>query len=268
MNGKVAIIGAGSMGSAIALGLSRSGELPEVTVCVSNPSAGRLEELKKKAPSIVTTQSNIDAAKGACVVILAVKPWILPGVVDELRPGLDFNNQAIVSIAGGIDLSSLESMIGEKNGLRPMLFHVIPDTAISIGRGMTFIASRRADGSEAAAIVETMFRSLGEVAVVEERLMGAATALSSCGIAYAFKYIQAAVQAGVQLGFRPADALKYVTATVDGAVGLLRHDGLSPQEEIDRVTTPGGMTIRGINALEHSGFTSAVINGILEPLKK
>lgn len=268
MKKKIAIIGAGSMGSAIACGLSRSEELAGIKVCVSNPSAGRLEALKSVLPAVDTVSSNIDAAKDADIVILAVKPWILPGVVGELRPYLDFRTQAIVSIAGGIDLPRLEEIIGEKDGVRPMLFHVIPDTAISVGRGMTFIASRRAEGTETSLVVEALFRSMGEVAVIEERLMGAATALSSCGIAYAFKYIQAAVQAGVQLGFRPKDALRYVTATVDGAVGLLQHDGLSPQEEIDRVTTPGGMTIKGINALEHHGFTSAVINGILEPLKR
>ena len=109
---------------------------------------------------------------------------------------------------------------------------------------------------------------MGVVDVIEERLMDAATALSSCGIAYVFKFIQACVQAGVELGFKPADALRYVNATVDGAAALLSLPNTNPQCEIDKVTTPGGMTIKGINALEHSGFSSAVINAILTPLKK
>jgi pyrroline-5-carboxylate reductase len=131
---------------------------------------------------------------------------------------------------------------------------------------MTFIAARRAS-DELKQFVKEAFSSMGEAAIVEERLMNAATALSSCGIAYAYKYVQACVQAGVQLGFRPDDALHYVLATVDGAVAMLRQNETLPQQEIDRVTTPGGMTIKGINELDHQGFTSAVIRAILKPLE-
>ena len=249
------------MGGAIVRGICRSGM--DTGIRVANPSASKLESLRADCPGIVTTHSNTEAAGGADAVILAVKPWILPGVVEELKPLLVSKKPIVISIAGGVDLPRLEEMLGD--GLP--LFHVIPDTAISVGHGMTFIASRHADEAARQA-VRDIFATMGRAALVEDRLMGAATALSSCGIAYVFKYIQACVQAGVQLGFRPDDALNYVTATVDGAVALLQADGVSPQEEIDRVTTPGGMTIRGINALEHSGFTSAVINGIIEPLKK
>ena len=132
---------------------------------------------------------------------------------------------------------------------------------------MTFIAGRRAEG-EALEAVKSMFALMGEVAVIEERLMDAATALSSCGIAYVYKFMQAMVQAGVEMGFRPAEALRYVCATVDGAAAMLGQPGATAQGEIDKVTTPGGMTIKGINALEHAGFTSAVINAVLTPLKK
>ena len=132
---------------------------------------------------------------------------------------------------------------------------------------MTFIAARRADNNTLDSIVK-MFGTMGEVAVIEERLMDAATAISSCGIAYVYKFIQACVQAGVELGFKPADALRYVCATVDGAAAMLSQPDAAPQTEIDKVTTPGGMTIKGINSLEHNGFTSAVINAILAPVKK
>ena len=263
---KIAVIGAGNMGGAIVRGICKS-QQDNRGVWVSNPTMEKLQKLAGECPGLQTTQFNQYAARDAEIVILAVKPWLLKGVIDELLPVLDLSRQAIVSIAGGVGLDTLDKMIGAKNGRRPVLFHVIPDTAISVGRGMTFISSLRAEGTPFEAEVSEIFATMGSVAVIEERLMNAATALSSCGIAYAFKYIQACVQAGVELGFRPADALRYVTQTVDGAVALLQHNGDMPQEEIDRVTTPGGMTIRGINELDHRGFTSAVIKGILKPLE-
>ena len=143
---------------------------------------------------------------------------------------------------------------------------VIPNTALSVGKSMTFIAPRRAE--RITDTIVKMFETMGEVAVIEEKLMDAATALTSCGIAYVYKFAQACVQAGVELGFKPADALKYVCATMDGAATMLSQPGAAPQSEIDKVTTPGGMTIKGINMLEHTGFTSAVIKAILSPVKK
>lgn len=260
----IAVIGAGNMGSAIARAIARSGN-PDFRVTVSNPTQGKLDALLREYPDITVTTDNVAAAAGADIIVLAIKPWILPAVVEEIKPRLVYRRHVIVSIAGGVGLDDLERFLHRGDEL-PSLFYVIPDTAISVGHGMTFIASRRAEETTLKTVVG-LFASMGEVAVVEERLMGAATALNSCGIAYVFKYMQACVQAGVQLGFRPADALRYVVATVDGAAALLKADPVSPQEQIDRVTTPGGMTIKGINALEHNGFTSAVIKGILEPLK-
>lgn len=259
---KITIIGAGNMGGAIAAALSTS---PQVKVTVANRGKSKLEELQTRYPSLTVTTDNVAAIDGADLVILAVKPWVMSEVILQIKETLNYTHQAVVSIAGGMGLDTLDALL-EKQGALPALFHVIPDTAISVGHGMTFIAARRAS-EELKQLVKDVFGSMGEAAVVEERLMNAATALSSCGIAYAYKYVQACVQAGVQLGFRPDDALHYVLATVDGAVAMLRQNETLPQQEIDRVTTPGGMTIRGINELEHQGFTSAVIRAVLKPLE-
>lgn len=252
------------MGSAIATGLATAAE--PYSIAVSNPSSPKLEALKAKYPSIVTTTDNLAAAAGAEFIILAVKPWKLEHVLDELHPVLGHSHPAIISIAGGIDLWHLRRMLPEDACDCP-LYHVIPDTAIMVGKGMTFIASDSGD-MRLTEQVRRAFATMGEAAVVEPRLMPAATALSSCGIAYVYKYIQACVQAGVQLGFRPDDALRYTIATVQGAAEMLSQLGTMPQQEIDRVTTPGGMTIRGVNELEHSGFVSAVINAVLKPVTK
>ena len=258
---KVSIIGAGNMGGAIARALAHS---QLYSVAVANPSHPKLDAIASEYPGVKTTTDNLEAAAGADIVILAVKPWLIAEVLQQLKPCLAESRATVVSLAGGVSLDALDSMLALDG---TPICRVIPDTALSVGKSMTFIASRRADNSTLDSIVK-MFGTMGEVAVIEERLMDAATAISSCGIAYVYKFIQACVQAGVELGFKPADALRYVCATVDGAAAMLSQPGAAPQTEIDKVTTPGGMTIKGINSLEHNGFTSAVINAILAPVKK
>lgn len=251
------------MGGAIARALAATGEYK---IAVANPTTPKLEAIKAEYPDVTVTTDNVEAVIDADVIILAVKPWLLATVIEQVKPRLVYRRNTVVSLAGGISLDALDAMLVRGDEL-PALCRVIPDTALSLGKSMTFIAGRRAEG-DAIAAVEALFRRMGEVAVIEERLMDAATALSSCGIAYVYKFMQACVQAGVEMGFRPADALRYVCATVDGAAAMLSRPGASPQAEIDKVTTPGGMTIKGINALEHNGFTSAVINAILTPVRK
>lgn len=253
------------MGGAIACALAATGEYK---IAVANPTEAKLDAIKAEFPdrNVTVTTDNVEAVVEADVIILAVKPWLIDKVIQQVKPRLVYRRNVIVSLAGGVSIDALDDMLLRGDEL-PAVCRVIPDTALSVGKSMTFIAGRRAGACTMDDIV-SLFRRMGEVAVVEERLMDAATALSSCGIAYVYKFIQACVQAGVEMGFRPADALRYVCATVDGAAAMLERPDASPQQEIDKVTTPGGMTIKGINALEHSGFTSAVINAILTPLKK
>lgn len=261
---KIAIIGAGNMGGAIARGLA---VYPEYEVWLSNPNQTKLDALTIELPLIHITTDNLFAAEHADVIILAVKPYVLPGVIAGLKFQIDYSKQKLVSIAAGVSLDALDTMLYRGNAeALPEIFYACPDTAISVKSGMTFIASRRAseDGKKT---ITGLFDAMGETALIEENQMPAAIALSSCGIAYAYKYIQACVQAGVQLGFKPADALKYAVATVAGAMDMLKLNKTLPQQEIDKVTTPGGLTIKGINELDHCGFTSAVINAIIAPLK-
>ena len=254
---KLTIIGGGNMGSAIAKGLTKS-QNDNLKVALSDPS------FAKNKPdldaSVEIFSNNLLALNGADAVLFAVKPWVLPIVAEELK-GCDLPD-IIISIVAGNGTERLSDLFGEDK----QIFYVIPNTAIINGKGMSFITPRNAS-QENIELIKSLFAQLGEATVIEERLMGAATALSSCGIAYAYKYIQACVQAGVQLGFKPEEAQRYAVATVEGAMSMLHSNETSPQKEIDRVTTPGGMTIRGINKLEETGFVSSVIQSIIEPLK-
>jgi pyrroline-5-carboxylate reductase len=103
---------------------------------------------------------------------------------------------------------------------------------------------------------------MGQTIITEERLLGAGTTLASCGIAYAMRYVRAASEGGVELGFKAGEAQKIVMQTMRGAVELLQATGMHPEAAIDLVTTPGGVTIKGLNEMEHAGFTSSVIRGL------
>lgn len=254
---KIAIIGAGNMGGAIARGLAH-GKV-DVNIAVADLAQDKLDELKAEYNNIeIATDSNAIVAD-ADVVLIAVKPWLVEPVLKGVLPTLDLSRQIILSIAAGVDIATLTSWIGND---KAVVFRAIPNTAISIHQSMTFVCHNANASAEQVAQVETIFNALGKTAVIEERLMGAATSLCSCGIAFAMRYVRAATEGGVELGIYPNDAKQYVLQTLRGAVELLESTGNNPEVEIDKVTTPGGITIKGLNAMEAHGFTTAVIEGL------
>lgn len=263
---RIAIIGAGNMGGAVARGLAATAEATGHQIVVSNPSQTKLDALHTEYPVINITNSNVQAIAGADLVILAVKPWRVQEVIEELKPHLDYSTQAVASMAGGVGAAQINGWLAQEGQPLPPLYLIIPNTAIAVRQSTTFIASVNAT-PQLDAQVQQLFSVLGLVVPVEERLIPAGTALASCGIAYAMRYIRAAAEGGVELGFYPAQAQQIVMQTLAGAVDLLRHTGGHPEQEIDRVTTPGGLTIKGLNAMERSGFTAAVIDGLKASMK-
>ncbi|WP_177603652.1 pyrroline-5-carboxylate reductase [uncultured Phocaeicola sp.] len=252
---KVAIIGAGNMGGAIARGLANGHYIKAENIIVSNPSSGKLEALKTDFPDIQITHNNKEAADDADIVIIAVKPWKVKEVLEPLRLR---QPQILVSVAAGLTFEDLAHFVDPEMPI----FRVIPNTAISELASMTLIAARNASASQVEQMI-ALFNEMGMSILIEEQQFAAATSLTSCGIAYVLKYVQAAMQAGVELGIKPKDAMKMVAQTVEGAAQLLlKNEQTHPALEIEKVTTPGGITIKGINQLEHDGFTSAVINAI------
>ena len=252
---KVAIIGAGNMGGAIARGLAHGHYIKAQDIIVSNPSKGKLEALKTEYPDIQITQNNKEASEDANIIVIAVKPWKVKEVLEPLRLR---QPQILVSVAAGLTFEDLAHFVDPEM----TIFRVIPNTAISELASMTLIAARNASDSQITQITE-MFNEMGKTIFIEEHQFAAATSLTSCGIAYVLKYVQAAMQAGIELGIKPKDAMQMVAQTIEGAAQLLlKNEQTHPAIEIEKVTTPGGITIKGINQLEHDGFTSAVINAI------
>ena len=252
---KIAIIGAGNMGGAIARGLAKGSLVRVEDIRVSNPSPGKLEALKAEFPDMQVTADNGEAVAGADIVVLAVKPWMVGEVLHKLQLK---ETQMLISIAAGIKLGELWQLLGQKGN---PLFRVIPNTAISEMQSMTLVSCSQAS-QEQIQLVLDIFSEMGLAMLIPEEKMAAATAMTSCGIAYALKYIQAAMQAGIELGVRPKDGMRMVAQSLKGAAELILANDTHPIVEIDKVCTPGGLTIKGINQLEHDGFTSALINAI------
>ncbi|MEJ8763364.1 pyrroline-5-carboxylate reductase [Phocaeicola sp. HCN-40430] len=252
---KVAIIGAGNMGGAIARGLAQGHYTEGYEITVSNPSNKKLEKLKTEYPNIHTTNNNKEAATDADIVIVAVKPYKVAEVLKPLRLR---QPQILVSVAAGLTFEELAHSVDPEM----TIFRVIPNTAISERASMTLVAARNASDQQKENILN-MFNEMGRSILIEEKQFAAATSLTSCGIAYVLKYVQAAMQAGVELGISPNVAMQMVAQTMEGAAQLLlNNEHTHPALEIEKVTTPGGITIKGVNSLEADGFTAAVINAI------
>lgn len=262
---KIGIIGAGNMGGAIARGLAAasSASSPLHITATSPNNHGELDALKHDFPGVDVSTDNTAAVRGTDIIIVAVKPWLLDEVMNSLKDSIDFGSQIIVSIVAGATLEHLASFAGEK---KSTVFELIPNTAISVHESMTFIAHRGASQQQVE-MVNALFAKLGGTMVVEERLIPGCMALASCGIAYVMRYIRAAVEGGVELGVKPDDAKRIMLQTMKGAVALLEATGNHPEAEIDKVTTPGGLTIKGLNAMEANGFTHSVIEGLKASVK-
>lgn len=260
---KISIIGAGAMGGAIVEGMLKSDGFVDGDITVSDPSQKVIDRFATTGASVTT--DNKAAAEGADIVCVVVKPWLVERVLKEIKPVMDYGRQTLIVVAAGVSSSAITEWMAV-DGKMPPLFLVIPNIAIAELSSMTFIVPVGASDEQVAS-VKAIFDRLGSTLVTEERLLGAGTTLASCGIAYAMRYIRAASEGGVEIGFKADDAKRIVLQTVKGAVDLLLANGNHPEAEIDKVTTPGGVTIKGLNEMEHAGFTSAVIRGLKAGLK-
>ena len=259
-NKKIAIIGVGNMGSAIAVGLIKSGFMQPADIIVADKKEASLAGMKQLG--VAVAEDNLEAAKVAEVVLLAVKPYHITQVIEEIKPA--FNpGKILISIVAGVGISE----IGEMAGKELPIFRVMPNTAIALQESLTCISANENTGPHKKYVFE-MFDKLGKTIEIGEELMAAATVLSSCGIAFALRYIRAAMQGGIEIGFGAEMAQLITAQTVKGATELILQSGNHPEREIDKVTTPMGVTITGLNEMEHKGFSSSLIQGVMASYKK
>jgi pyrroline-5-carboxylate reductase len=261
MNYKIAIIGGGNLGTAIAEGLISSSFISPQNILITKRNIDNLKPLQDKG--VLVTTDNKQAVDFADVVILAVKPFQSKEVLASINDSFNVEKHVFVSVVTGISIKDMSSLLPAQLPV----FRAMPNTAIAIQQSMTCICSENAT-TEQSQFVSNMFNQLGKSVIIDEKLMDSATVLGACGTAYAMRYIRANIQGGIEIGFDAATASTIAAQTVKGAAELLLQRHTHPEQEIDKVTTPKGCTIAGLNEMEHMGFSSSLIKGITASYKK
>jgi pyrroline-5-carboxylate reductase len=261
VNKKIAIIGCGNIGISLLQGLMKENTIPATDITVTRRNIVELEYLRELGVRLLS--DNIKAIKGSDIIIIAVKPYNIVTVLEELKDHLLTGRQLLVSITAGVTISSIQNVIGT----RIPVFRAMPNISASVCKSVTCISHTGA-GPEELKLVTDLFDKIGTTMTIDEDLMESATILGACGIAYVLRFIRAMIQGGIQIGFDAATASAIVNQTVKGAAELLIERHQHPEFEIDKVTTPKGCTIVGLNEMEHNGFSSSLIKGLVASYDK
>ena len=257
----IAILGGGNLGAAIAQGIVKAKVAKAGQVYITRRQLTKLEDLKSQGFKI--TSDNSEAVKNSTIIMLCVQPKQLGALLEELHGVLDKKKNLLVSTITGVAIEE----IAAKSPKNIPIIRAMPNTAVAIGVSMTCLCTTNASPKQMSSI-RNIFNALGETLIIEERLMKAATVLAASGIAFFMRYLRAATQGGIQLGFDSEEAQLIARQTAKGAAMLLQQHHSHPEVEIDKVTTPEGCTIAGLNEMEHQGLSSALIKGIVASFDK
>ncbi|HSQ74210.1 MAG TPA: pyrroline-5-carboxylate reductase [Bacteroidota bacterium] len=257
---RIAILGAGNIGAAIARGLVSAGLLTHDRLVLTRRHAAHLEPFAKEG--FRTSTNNLESVGAADLIVVSVTPQQLNGLLKEIGPVIDPARHTVISIVSGATIDQIRSQLG----VGVPIIRAMPNTAIAIRESMTCLAADES-AERVLPAVKALFEGLGKVIVIEEDLMVPATALCACGIAFFLRAVRAASQGGIEIGFHADEALLMAAQTARGAASLL-VSGNHPESEVDKVTTPQGCTISGLNQMEHNGFSSALIKGIVSSAEK
>jgi pyrroline-5-carboxylate reductase len=257
----IAILGSGNIGLSLAKGLVKSGIYQPEQITLTRRNISLLSS--QADAGYIVTSNNSKAVKDADIIVLAVLPQQLNKLLHEIKPALWEQRHLLISVVSGVSCQDINKQLG----LEVQVVRAMPNTAIAIGQSMTCIASDNAS-AENMELVKSLFDTVGVTIQINEELMTSATALCACGIAFFLRSIRAASQGGTEIGFHAHDALKMAAQTAKGAADLLLQLSSHPEQEIDKVTSPKGCTIAGLNEMEHNGFSSAMIKGIKTSAEK
>ena len=258
---KLAIIGAGNLGTAIARGLLESGRMTAKQLTLTRR---RHELLSPFADAGCTVHAdNVQAVKASDIVILAVEPQQLDRLLDDIGSSFEAGRHVLISVISAVSIDEIAGSVPK--GVQ--IIRAMPNTAVAIRESMTTIATADAT-PEALETAQQIFNSVGKTLIINEARMTAATALGACGVAFFLRAIRAASQGGIEIGFHSDEALAIAAQVAKGAAALLQNQQNHPEFEIDKVTTPRGCTIAGLNQMEHDGFSSAMIKGITTSANK
>jgi pyrroline-5-carboxylate reductase len=259
MNHTITILGAGNLGTSLARGLIASKQYQAGDILLTEKRESRIAFLKSQGFNVAET--NLEAVKGASIIVISVKPQQFSGLATEIAPALK-PGQIIISTVTGVTHKEIEQIIGPL----PMV-RIMPNTALEICESMTCLSFKNVDRDSEEKIV-AMFNKMGQTLIIPEDMMGAATVVGACGIAFALRFMRAMSQGGIEIGFNSEMSQLITAQTVKGAARLILETSNHPESEIDKVTTPQGITISGLNEMEHQGLSSAVIRGLITSFNK
>lgn len=260
-NQKIAVIGAGNMGLALLKGMIDSGAVPPKAITVRNKRAEKAQALAEKF-GVLTAPSNLEAAAGADIVLLSVKPQIFSQVLSELRGKL--GDTLVISVAAGVSTERIERELGGN----PRVVRCMPNTPALIKQGATAISAGAYTKAGDLELAQAILGSVGRVVAVDEEHLDAVTGLSGSGPAYVFLIIEAFADAGVKVGLSREIALDLAVQTIQGAARLLQETKEHPGKLKDQVTSPGGTAIAGLHTLEQGGLRTTIMNAVEAATKR
>jgi len=255
-NSKLAIIGCGNIGQSILTGIIGNSHIDKENIIITKKNSDTLKQFK--VLGVHTTENNKKALEFADIVIIALKPYNTLRILEEIKPSIVSERHILISVATGVLIQDIQSVVGTS----VPIVRAMPNIATAVGESVTCICSN-SKKEHVMQMAKTIFECIGTTVEIEEQLMEASTVLGACGIAYVLRFIRAMIQGGIQMGFDVTIANEIVKQTVKGAAELLIQNNQHPEFEIDKVTTPKGCTIVGLNEMEHNGFSSALIKGIM-----
>lgn len=257
---KIGIIGCGNLGLSLLKGFRK--QYPNAQLYGTRRNLTELVHLEDDKTHF--TSDNQEVIAQCDYLIIALKPYTILSFLEEHKSFIDPKKHTIISVATGITLNEIKTALNQEE---ISLYRGMPNTAADVQESMTALSGLQDPLNRKEQVTE-LFSAIGEIVWIDEQLMESATILGACGIAYVLRFIRAMIQGGIEVGFDAKTANKIVSQTVKGAAQLLIQNGLHPEEEIDKVTTPKGCTIVGLNEMEHSGFSSALIKGIVTSYQK
>ncbi len=256
-------IGAGSMGSAIVRGVLSTGMLDASSVVISTGHPEHATALAQEL-HITAAASNSEVLRlvgPEAIVIVAVKPHLIGGVLDEIRSEAAAQHTVIVSVAAGTPLSLLTAHLEPG---QPVV-RTMPNIAAAVGQSMTAICANEYVADSQREAVTDVFRSVGVVIPVAEAHFATFSAIAGCSLAFTYEYIDALARGAVKNGLPKSQAVEIATQAVLGAAQLLQSripQGATPASLADSVQSPGGTTVAGVAAMDDAGFSAAVVRGV------
>jgi pyrroline-5-carboxylate reductase len=258
---RVAIIGCGNIGISIIKGMLKAKTMAPESITATRRNIGELVQLH--GTGVKLTSDNVSAIRESNLIVIAVKPYNIVNLFEEINSHLVPEQHILVSVTAGSTINQIRNSVGNEIPV----FRAMPNISASVGKSVSCICHDGATPSQTEA-VKNLFDSIGTTMTIEEDLMESATILGACGIAYVLRFIRAMIQGGIQIGFDAVTASAIVNQTVKGAAELLIEGHQHPEFEIDKVTTPKGCTIVGLNEMEHNGFSSSLIKGLVASFNK